>query len=76
MRVRKQWLLYITYGIVLFLVLSNLGKLKNGLFYVLGILSPVILAIAVAFVVNLPLCFFEEKALAWLWKKNKRLAAA
>lgn len=75
MKVRKQWLLYITYGIVLFLALSNLGKLKNGLFYVLGILSPVILAIAVAFVVNLPLCFFEEKALAWLWKKNKRLAA-
>lgn len=40
--------------------MSNIGVVTNGLAYVLGVLSPLIIGISIAFILNIPLKVIEE----------------
>ena len=69
----KRYFLLVTYGIVLFLALSNIGKIGNAIDYTMSILSPILTGIIVAFLLNIFVRLFETKLLKALWKKNKFL---
>ena len=69
----KRNFLLVTYGIVLFLALSNIGKIGNAIDYTMSILSPIFTGIIVAFLLNIFVRLFETKLLAVLWRKNKFL---
>lgn len=66
----KRYFMLVTYGIVLFLALSNIGKIGNAIDYTLGILSPIFTGIIVAFLLNIFVRLFEVRLLKGLWKKN------
>lgn len=61
----------VAFGIILFLGLSHLDLLVNGLGYIEGIIHPFIMGAAMAFIVNVPMRFFENKVFCKL-KKGKR----
>lgn len=68
----KSSILLGTYIVILSFILLNIKDVFKLFTYVLGILNPFLLAIAIAFVLNLPLKFFENKVLTGLDKnKNK-----
>lgn len=69
----KRNFLLVTYGIVLFLALSNIGKIGNAIDYTMSILSPIFTGIIVAFLLNIFVRLFETKLLTVLWRKNKFL---
>lgn len=66
----KSNMLLATYIVVLSFLLLNIKDVLNLFAYILGILNPFLLAIAIAFVLNLPMKFFDNKLLAGL-DKNK-----
>ena len=57
----KSYYLIVTYAIVLFLGLSNLDKVLGVLGFFLSVLKPLIIGIAIAFVLNLLLKIIESK---------------
>lgn len=59
----KSNILLATYVVVLSFLLLNIKDVFKLLGYILGILSPFLLAISIAFVLNLPMKFFENKVL-------------
>lgn len=69
-RETKRMLLYITYGVVLFMALLNLDKLWHGFLFFLSILSPIFIGLALAFIFNIPMMFFERH-LHWLTDRIK-----
>lgn len=69
-------LLVVTYAIVLFLGLSNLDKLLGAAGFVVGVLMPIILAVCIAYVINLPMMLVEARLFAPLWRRAPRLAKA
>ena len=48
-------------GVVLLVVL-NISKVFVGIAYVIGILYPLLLGLCIAFVLNIPMSFFEQNA--------------
>lgn len=70
----KSGIFLITYGIVLYLVLSNIGLLAGAGGYVMAVLRPVIIGVVMAYVINLLMRPMETKWLVWLWKRCPRLA--
>lgn len=69
----KNNILLATYIVVLAYVLLNLNTVGNAIGTVISIIKPFIISIFVAFVLNLPMKFFEEKVLTKLFKKNKKV---
>ena len=57
---KKTIFIAIAFAIVLYWALNNHDLLFRGLSYVIGICSPIILGGAIAFVLNVPLRFFEK----------------
>lgn len=57
---KKTIFIAIAFAIVLYWGLNNHDLLFRGLSYVIGICSPIILGGAIAFVLNVPLRFFEK----------------
>ena len=66
----KSHLILATYVVVLSFILLNIKDVFKLLSYILGILNPFLLAIAIAFVLNLPMRFFENKFL-YILDNNK-----
>lgn len=62
----KQNILLSTYIVVLAFVLLNLSFVRNFIFKILGVFSPFIIAIAIAFVLNLLMNFFEKRVLSFM----------
>ncbi len=60
----------IAFSIVLFLGLQNLHLVMEGLGMLYGILLPLITGLCIAFILNVPLRLFEERAFAFLNRKN------
>lgn len=66
----KQNILLSTYIVILAFILLNLDFVTDFIFGLLGIFSPFIIAIAIAFVLNLLMNFFETRVLSFM-DKNK-----
>ncbi len=47
----------------MYLALSNIGLVAKALSYILGVVLPLIIGICVAFILNIPLVFIEERLL-------------
>ncbi len=60
-------------GISFYAILNNLSKVNQAFSFVLGVLSPIIIGLCIAFVLNIPLTFIENKAFKKLNKKNGKL---
>ena len=69
-------LIVVTYAIVLYLFLSHLETIKASFQYLTGVLTPIIIGVCIAYVVNLLLKVVEERLLAPLWRRVPRLARA
>ncbi len=60
-------------GILFFAIINNLGTVGSAIGIFLGIISPIIIGICVAFVLNIPLRFFECTVFKKLTAKNGRI---
>ncbi len=67
----KKILLIIFLGALIFAGFQNLGLVFEGIKKVIGVFSPVIAALCIAFVLNIPLTAFETKVFKF-WDKTKR----
>ena len=66
----KENILLGTYLIILYFLLLNIKWVTAALGSILGIISPFITAFAMAFVLNLPMKFFENKVFNFLDKEK------
>ena len=66
----KKILLIILLGSIIFAAVHNLGSLFGFLSIVFSIFTPVITALCIAFILNVPLTFLETKAFKF-WKCGK-----
>ncbi|MBI6026095.1 AI-2E family transporter [Clostridium perfringens] len=57
----KGALIVVTYAIILHFVFMKYSTVFGGLGYITGLVKPLILGIAIAFVLNIPMKFFERK---------------
>ena len=70
----KSSIFLITYGIVLYLVLSHIGLVAGAGSYSMTVVRPVIIGVVMAYVINLLMRPMETKWLAGLWRRCPRLA--
>ena len=71
-RTVRTLLQLITYTVVLYLGLQNLGAVARGISWLLGILSPLLIGFGIAFVLNVPLTALEERIFPLLpWRENR-----
>ncbi|MDD4564500.1 MAG: AI-2E family transporter [Eubacteriales bacterium] len=68
----KNAFILIAFGVVLIWALDNLNNLWSVLLVLLSIASPFMIGIAIAFVMNVPMRFFEKTILKKLTQKIKR----
>lgn len=66
----KGNMLLATYIVVISYIFLNLDRVGKFFTEVLGILSPFLIAIVIAFVLNLPMKFFENKVIPLIIKEN------
>ncbi|MGN0027534.1 MAG: AI-2E family transporter, partial [Clostridium sp.] len=66
----KENILLGTYLIILYFLLLNIKWVTTALGSILGIISPFITAFAMAFVLTLPMKFFENKVFNFLDKEK------
>ena len=59
--IMKSAFFFITYTVVLIAILFNLNCIFTGVGIGLGIISPILGGIAIAYLLNIPLSFFERK---------------
>ncbi len=67
----KKILLIIFFGALIFSAVQNIGMVFNGIKTVLGVFSPVITALCIAFVLNVLLTALETKVFKF-WDKAKK----
>ena len=60
-------------SILFFVIISNISTVSDAVSKVLGVFSPLILGLCIAFVVNLPLRFLEERVFGKLTRKNGKV---
>ena len=65
----KNYFLLITYAIVLAYVFLNLDTVWNVVVTIIDLIKPFIIGICIAFVLNIPMKFFEEKVVGKLTKE-------
>lgn len=68
----KHYFLLATYVVVLAYILLNISNIYTVFTYIFSILSPILIGIALAFILNIPMSFFEKKVLKSL-DNNKRI---
>lgn len=62
----------ISFAIVLYVSLQNLGAVARGFSWLLGVFAPLFIGFAIAFVLNVPLLTLEERVFPLLpWKDNR-----
>lgn len=72
----KDSLIVVTYGIILAFILMKYSTVFGGVGYLTSLIKPLILGIAIAFVLNIPMKFFERTLLKKLdyskktWVRN------
>lgn len=70
----KENLILVIVGVLLFVGLTHMSAVLNGVSYVIGLIMPLIVGGAIAFILNVPMCFFE-KHYDNLTKKSKSKTA-
>lgn len=74
----KSYLLLITFGICLFVLLINISPLLGYLGVFINIITPILIGLGIAFVLNIPMSFLEKHLFAFLdnrkTKKGKNMA--
>lgn len=60
-------------SILFFVIISNIGNVSNAIAKLLGVFSPLILGLCIAFVLNLPLRYLEERIFGKLTRKNGKV---
>ena len=68
----KSALFLIAFGIILMWLLDNIRGLWNILLAIIGVASPFIIGLAIAFIMDLPMSFFERTILKRIPNKIKR----
>lgn len=68
----KKWLLIITYGLVLLWLLEHYTLLTTAVGQVIGVLSPFIAGIVMAYLFNLMMSFYERRLFVPLSRRSKR----
>ena len=66
----KENLILVVTGVLLFVALTHISAVIGGFNYVIGLIMPLIVGGAIAFILNVPMCFFE-KYYDTLAKKSK-----
>lgn len=56
----KENLILVITGVVLWAALAHFGTVLSGFSYVIGLIMPLIVGGGIAFVLNVPMCFFER----------------
>lgn len=69
----KNYFLLITYAIVLAYFFLNLDTVWNVVVTIIDLIKPFIIGICIAFVLNIPMKFFEEKVVGKLTKEKSKL---
>lgn len=69
----KNYFLLITYAIVLAYIFLNLDTVWNVVVTIIDLIKPFIIGICIAFVLNIPMKFFEEKVVGKLTKEKSKL---
>ena len=69
----RNYFLLITYAIVLAYVFLNLDTVWNVVVTIIDLIKPFIIGICIAFVLNIPMKFFEEKVVGKLTKEKSKL---
>lgn len=69
----KKYIIVATYSILLFLGLSHLDQVISGVGYAFGIISPIVIGVCIAFVLNILMRLFEKRVLKNMGKKRKKL---
>ena len=69
----KRLLLVITFGMVLFVIALNIHSVFGMIGRVLSAAFPVILGLALSFMLNVPMRFFEEKVFAFMGKSKSKI---
>lgn len=72
----KTLMLLILFAVVLNAAVHNLGAVTGGIDTLLGILSPLLIGLALAFLLNIPMHFFEEKVFKVRGKRALKMQAA
>lgn len=57
----KHGILLVTYGLLLFFVLVNLGNFWNVVSIILNLLRPLFLGLGIAYILNMPMSYFEKQ---------------
>lgn len=60
-------------SILFFVIISNINSVSNAASKILSVFSPLILGLCIAFVVNLPLRYLEEKIFGKLTRRNGKV---
>ena len=67
----KNQFIISTYIVVLAFLLLNIKSIGNILIQSISVLKPFIIGIAIAFLINIPMKFFEIKLISPILKKSK-----
>lgn len=70
----KSYFLLATYVVILAYILLNITNMYTVFGYIFSILSPILIGIALAFMLNIPMKFFENKVLRSLDNSKKTFA--
>ena len=70
----KTPFILVAFGIVLYLVLSNIQYVLQGVSYIASVAFPFILGSCLAFVINVPMRFFENRVFYKTKKEKEYLA--
>jgi Predicted permease len=57
-------------GVLLYIALSNVMAVRGAISKLFSVLSPFIIGITIAYLLNIPMCFFEEKVFKRFHKKQ------
>lgn len=69
----KKIMIIVAFGIVLYIALQNFNSISIGIQSFMSILSPFILGACIAFVVNIPMKFFERKVFKANYQKKNSI---
>ena len=70
----KKWAKIIFIALFGYLIVDNISVVGEVIKTILNIMSPFVVGAAIAFILNLPMGFFEEKLSKFKTKKGKKLA--
>ena len=68
----RNYFLLVTYAIILAYVFLNLSTVGNAILTIINLIKPFIIGICIAFVLNIPMSFFENKLLKKCTKEDSK----